>query len=181
MELLLSGALGFLSPFFGTAFKLFGSWMDNKHEVEMFRLRMDAASQQFAWKMEEVNAKADIAEAVATHQPLASFGVQLLDKAHASGWPTWMIAPAFYLFVLLDWLTGLVRPTITYVAFGFYIFYRYSCFELAQSVVSKGTSVYQTVAYSWTDNDWIILMMVLTYWLGDRTRQKMFGNVKTAR
>lgn len=169
---ILSTVLGFAAPFIGDVFKLFTVSGDRKHELEMFKMRIEASSQEHVWKMEEINANADIAEGVATHTPLVSFGVQLLDKAHDAGMPAWVIVPAFWAFVVLDWLTGILRPAITGTVVSFYFFYRWSCIKAAQSVIA-GHDFSNALMQTWGENDWAILFMVLAYWFGDRTRQKV--------
>ena len=173
--LLASGVLGFIAPFLGNVVKMFQTHLDNKHELEVMKLRIQQGAQEHTWRMEEINAKADIAEAVETHRPTQSFGTQLLDKAVHTGWPAWTIVPVFWLFSFLDFITGFVRPTITYAMVGFYIAYRWACVDAMMTVLPKDTTASQILSQAWTDNDWCILMMVLTYWLGDRTRQKIMG------
>lgn len=113
MLTILSAVFGFAAPSLPVVFKTIQAWMDNKHELEMFRLRLQAGAQEHLWRMEEINAHADIEEARVLHQPQQSFGVQVLDAAARSNWGPWATVPAFYLFTLLDFLSGLVRPAIT--------------------------------------------------------------------
>lgn len=169
---LLSSALGFLAPFLPDVIKLFTRSHDNKHELAVMELRLKAGAQEHLWRMEEINAKADIEEARATHSPQQSFGVQLLDRAQQSGWPMWALMPAFYLFILLDFIVGFVRPSITYLVVGAYIAYRYACIKMAQEVIT-GNRFLEALVTTWTDNDTALLATVISYWFGDRTRQKV--------
>lgn len=51
--------------------------------------------------------------------------------------------PVFWLFGLLDWLNGIVRPTITFAAFGSYIAYRWARLELMQHVSDQSFAWYE--------------------------------------
>jgi len=171
MIILFTTILGLIVPFLPDLLRLFTQVGDRKHEIALLQLRMTQASQDHLWRMEEINAKADIAESIEIHRPQVSFGVQLLDKAHASGMPPWVIVPVFWLFALLDLVNGFVRPSIAYAVVGFYMFYRWSCIKLAQEVIT-GNSFMMALAGTWNENDWAILFMVLGYFFGDRVRQK---------
>jgi hypothetical protein len=46
-------------------------------------------------------------------RPARSFGVQLIDAAEGK-YPSWVVVPAFWLFALLGFLSGMVLPLITY-------------------------------------------------------------------
>ncbi|CAB4165215.1 hypothetical protein UFOVP823_19 [uncultured Caudovirales phage] len=170
--LFLTTLLGGFLPFVPDLLKLFTQAGDRKHEITLLNLRLQAGAQKHLWKMEEISANADIAESVATHAPLQSFGVQLLDKAHASGMSPWLVAPAFILFTLVDVINALVRPMVAYSVFGFYFAYRYACILQAKSVIA-GHAWTEALAGTWTENDWAILFTVLGYFFGDRVRQKV--------
>lgn len=169
---ILSAIAGFATPWVGEVFKFFTVRGDRAHELALFEMRLKAGAQDHLWRMEEINAKADIAETAATHRPMQSFGVQLLDKAHDSGLATWAWAPVFYLFALLDFLRGLVVPALAYVVFGFYFAYRWACIKAAQEVIT-GKNFWDALMGTYNDNDWAILFAVLAFYVGDRTRQKV--------
>lgn len=171
MLILITTFIGLVVPFIPDLLRMFTQVGDRKHELALLTLRMTQAGQEHLWRMEEINTKADIAEAVETHRPQTSFGVQILDKAHASGMPSWCVMPVFWLFALLDLINGLVRPVIAYTVVGFYFFYRYACITMAQEVIA-GNSFSEALAGTWNENDWAILFMVLGYFFGDRVRQK---------
>lgn len=178
MLTLLSTLLGFTAPFLPELVKFFNRRQDLAHELEMFKLRMQQGAAEHTWKMEEINATADIAEAAMLHQAQPSFGVQILDRAHdvwGSGrFGQLLIAPVFWAFAFMDWVNGMVRPTIAYWAFGSYMIYRYSCVKLAMSVAHDMTAA-EAVAKVWSENDWAVLMMVLAFYFGERTRKAVFG------
>lgn len=172
MLIFLTTLLGGLTPFLPDLIRYFTLKGDRKHELAVMEMRLKAGAQEHLWRMEEINTKADIAEAVAVHKPMTSFGVQILDKAHDAGLPVWAVLPIFWLFSLIDAVIMLVRPTITVAAVGFYMAYRWACVKAAQGVIRDG-NVFSAIASTYTENDWAILFMVLGYWFGDRVRQKV--------
>lgn len=174
MLAILSAVFGFAAPFLPQIFKLFQQRQDNAHELAMAELRMRAAEKEHLWRMEEINAQADIAEAAELHRPQQSFGVQILDAAKASGFGPWAIVPAFYLFTLLDFLAGMVRPSVTYAAFGFYIAYKWACYWVMMRV-TVDMAWTDAVARLWGEHDWAILTLVLSYYFGLRSYKAVFG------
>lgn len=168
---LLSAVFGFAAPFLPELLKYFNRKQDNLHELEMMKLQMEAAAAQHTWRMEEINATADIKEAELLHTQPQSFGVQLLDAGTKWAQKGWLL-PVFYLFSLLDFIAGMVRPTITYAAFGFYAWVKYSQITLAaQTAGSLSLAALQV----WGEADMAIIVMVLSYWFGHRAAKQAFG------
>lgn len=171
---ILSAIFGFLAPMLPEVLKLFNRRMDNQHEKDMMELRLQHAQAEHAWRMEEVEANADIAEAAELHKPAPSFGVQLLDAAQNWGLGRWVLIPAFYLFTVLDFLSGMVRPTIAFSAFGFYIAYKWALYDTIARVheyMPAGAILEQV----WQEQDWAVLTLVLSYWFGHRAAKAAFG------
>lgn len=165
--------IGFLAPFIPEVIKLFIRRQENAHELAVLRLQMEKGNAEHLWKMDEINAQADIAEAQALRQPQQSFGVQILDRARES-LPVWMWLPVFWLFALLDFVVGMVRPTIAYAAFGFYMAYRWACVSLMLDVAPDMSGA-EAIAKVYNENDFGVLLLVLSYWFGERTRNAVFG------
>jgi hypothetical protein len=69
----------------------------------------------------------------------------------------------------------MVRPSVTYAAFAFYMIVKFARFRLMESVVSSDTQWYELVAKMWDGNDMAVLTLVLSYWFGNRIAQKAFG------
>ncbi len=167
MLALLSGLMGFLAPFIPQVIKLFQARIDYKQELEMMKLRMSYAAQEHTWRMEEVSAQADIAEMQTLRQPQQSFGVDLLDAAKDwkdSKFGKWLIAPTFGMYAILDFVSGMVRPTVTYAIVFFYMAYKWAVYENTQNIL-----------LTWGDQDWAVLMMVLAFYFGNRTAKAVFG------
>lgn len=174
MLAILSAIFGFVAPFLPELLKFFTRKQDNAHELQMMEMRLKHAGQEHLWRMEEINATADIAEMKALHRPQESMGVRLLDAAGAR-YPAWVVVPAFWAFALLDWLSGMVRPTVTYAAFAFYMIVKLARFRLMESVVSDDTRWFELVARIWDEHDMAVLTLVLSYWFGNRIAQRAFG------
>lgn len=175
--MIITAIFGFLMPFIPQLLGLITARMDNKQELAMMKLRMKHESNIHAYRMEEVGARADIAEATLLHAPAPSYGVKLLDAAKDSGWPVWMLAVPFYMFVLLDWVSGMVRPTITYAAFAFYVAYKWARYDIMSSMAKDMTWADQ-VARIWDTNDFNILVLVLSFWFGNRVAKYAFNQQK---
>lgn len=167
-----SAVLGFAAPFLPEILKYFNRKQDNAHELAMMNLQAQLAEKQHAWKMEEIITTADAAETIELHKPMSSFGVQLLDAAKGQGLSGWALYPAFYLFCLLDFLAGMVRPAITYAAFAFYVSVKWAELLIAKTA-SSGLSV--ALLQVWTTEDRAIVILVLSYWFGNRSAKAAFG------
>ena len=174
MMLILSTVLGFIGPFIPELLKWFNRKQDNSHELALLRMQSEIASQQAAYRRDEItiqgNLEADKLEFGVVHQQPVSFGVQVLDAA--KDWPKGLVAPVFFLFAFLDALNASVRPTITYWIVGFYTYYKWSLLQLA---VSGGNSLPTAVVANWTENDWAVMMLCLGYFFGQRAAKAAFG------
>ena len=198
MLALFSAIFGFFAPFLPEVLKYFRAAQDNKHELALLELRMKQSEKEFLWKMEEIDARADIEEAKILRAPQQSFGVQILDAAAKSDWSQWTVVPVFWLFALLDFISGLVRPGITYIAFGGYLFYKKALFDYYISVgatlkttpLINGTIagvdlsvIPKEVAFKtndamilvWGEQDYAILTLVLCFYFGGRFSKAAFG------
>lgn len=174
MLAILTGLLGFAGPFLPELLKFFTRKQDNAHELALLEMRLKAGAQEHLWKMEEITATADIAEAKELHKPQVSFGVQILDKAHDSGMNAWLVAPIFYLFSFLDFINGMVRPTVAYCSFGFYIAYKWAMYETLTSD-RFGNTAASALTQLWGEQDWAVLTLILSYFFGARVAKMAFG------
>lgn len=167
-----SAVLGFAAPFLPEVLKYFNRKADNAHELAMLRLQGELADKQHAYRMEEIGIQGDIGEAIELHKPQKSFGVQLLDAAKGHGLSGWALYPAFYLFCIMDFLAGMVRPGITYAAFGFYMAVKWAELTIAR-VNSSALSA--ALLQVWSQEDRAIVILVLSYWFGHRSAKAAFG------
>ena len=172
---ILSFITGFLGPAVPQIFKMFERKQEFAHELALMELRLKQGAQEHLWRMEETSAKADIAEMQTLRTPQQSFGVQILDAARewvtGTRWGAWVIVPVLYLFALLDFATGMVRPVVTYAAFGFYMVYKWTLFQ--SLAVAQGREA--AILATWSEQDWAVLLLVLGYFFGQRTMKAVFG------
>jgi hypothetical protein len=166
---------GFAAPFLPELLKFFKARQDQQFELQRMEMQFKYAEKEHIWKLEEINAAADIAEQQRLYQPMQSFGVQLLDAAKGHAFGKWAIVPAFYLFTLLDFLSGMVRPTVTYAFVGFYLLYKWARFELMAGVSDKSFTWAEGVVNVWGETDYQILVLVLSFWFGQRIAKAVFG------
>lgn len=167
-----SAILGFAAPFLPEVLKYFTRKQDNEHELNVLKLQMERGAQEHLWKMEEISANADIKEIEVLHNPQKSFGVQLLDAAKGHGLSGWALYPAFYLFAILDFISGFVRPGITYAAFGFYMSVKWAELTIAKA---HNSALSAAILQVWSSEDRAIVVLVLSYWFGHRSAKQAFG------
>ena len=73
---------------------------------------------------------------------------------------------------LMDFLAGMVRPGVTYAAFAFYVSVKWAELTIARAA-NSGLSV--ALLQVWTSEDRAIVILVLSYWFGNRSAKAAFG------
>lgn len=151
-----SGVIGSL---FGGLFRLAPEilkFMDRKnernHELSMFKLQTDLEKVKGDYKMEERYADFSIAQMKAIE------AANETDAKVAANSYKWVSAAI-----------GLVRPSITYIIFLFYIVVK------ATFIINgfhMGLPWGEIVSQTWTQDDFMILTMVLTFWFIGRSVEK---------
>lgn len=155
MIALLGSALGFIGGFIPEILKYFKSKQDNKHELDILKLQMQAQAQLHTERLEEINAQADIAESAALYSSakIEQTGVKWADA-------------------ILNLYNGSVRPTITYLFTGLYCTVKLA--QVYSMVTVSGTGILDAVKYTYTENDMACLMLCLSYYFGQRMSAKVF-------
>lgn len=174
MLAILSAVFGFISPFVPEVLKLAKGWQEHRFELQRLRLSAELAEKQHAWRMEALNVEADIQEAALLHQPQPSFGVQILDRARADMHPALWV-PVFWAFALLDWISGMVRPTVAFLVVGAYVLYKWARFELMQRVSDASFAWHDAVVRLYDEQDYAMLAYVLMFYFGQRAAKAAFG------
>lgn len=172
MLMILTAVFGFAAPFLPELLKFFTRKQEMAQEQQLMMLQIEQQKTLGQLRLDEAAQQADATEAIQLHQPVASFGVQVLDAARGLGWGAWALAPAFYLFTVLDFVAGLVRPAITYAMVGFYMAVKWGMFDAA---VTYSTSREQALISIWGEQDWAVLTLVLGFWFGHRSSKATFG------
>lgn len=168
MLTIFSAIFGFAAPLLPKIFDYFQRKQDNAHELQVLNLRSSIAAQEQTWRMAEINAKADAVEQILVHKTEPSFGIALLDAVAKLGWGKVATIPAFYIFIILDFLTRAVRPAATYAMFSFYIFYKIALFNIMIEVSDASFTWANGISRLWSEEDWAFLTLVASYWFGHR-------------
>jgi len=169
---MVSAAFGFFAPFGTELFKYFQRKQDNSHELAVMTIQAQIKAQEHTYRMDEIGAATDAEEIKLIHQPMSSFGVQLLDAAKGHNMNPVALWPAFYAFVLLDFISSLVRPSITYAAFAFYAAVKWAQLNVA---LADEANWERAVISVWNSADMSIVILVLSYWFGQRAVKAAFG------
>ena len=169
--MILSALLGFAAPILPEVLRYFQRRQDNKHELELMKLRMEQAKSEHLYKMEEIETVAETAEMEALHKPQHAYGIELLDAATHSNMWAFSKNVAFWMYCFLDLLNTAVRPTITYWAFATYCTVKYAMW------LEAGASIDAVIAL-WTQFDSDLLTLVLSFWFGQRAVKHAFKNSK---
>jgi hypothetical protein len=155
MIALLGSLLGFAGGFIPDILKFFKQKQDNKHELEVLKLQMEAQRQLHTERLEEINAEADISESKALYESAK------IEKSGV-GWAD----------AILNLYNGSVRPTITYLFTGLYCTVKLA--QVYSMVTVSGTGILDAVKYTYTETDMSCLMLCLSYYFGQRMSAKVF-------
>lgn len=155
MFTVLSMIVGFLSSLAPEFIKKWQDSSDKKHELELLKMQMQQATQQQAYKMDEIgiNAYRDVVVA-ATNQ-------QAEITAKASRW-------------VID-LTASVRPVITYLFMIAFIGFKMAAFFAAinPELPWKESMTYtQAMLSVWGEDETALFGGIIAFWFGDRTIAK---------
>lgn len=133
--------------------------IEQDHEARMFELQVLAQEKLAQYKLQEIEAQADIRESEA------------LYKASEIKLTGWKVADG-----LIALYTSSVRPTITYL---FFIFYALA--KLGQySYITKVTVDANTLEIIWklfTSEDMALFSTIIGYWFGHRGIRYAFGKM----
>ncbi|MNJ48094.1 hypothetical protein D3C77_432770 [compost metagenome] len=158
-----------MGPFVPKVFDYLQAKQDHAQEIEMMKLRMDSSASEHMWRLEEINAKADIAEAVAVHKPEESYADKLISSVGGGTLPAWVRAYVALSGVHVDFVIRMCRPLITYALVAFYMGYKMAVFHALEAA---GMTGFEALKESWTDFDEAMLAAVISFWFGGRVLQR---------
>ena len=121
---------------------------DRAHELAIIDRQMESMKLGSALKLEEINAKADIAETKAIYKHDAS------------------IKPATW----VDNLRGSVRPIVTYLLLLTFIGIQAAGFYMLVNV--EGAAVYEAIMAINSENFQAMLAAVISFWFGSRAMNR---------
>jgi hypothetical protein len=140
--------LGLLGSIFPEILKYFTQKSDHLHEREMFKLQMEGVKLQGDIKIMELNATADIEETKALYESA---------KIQPSG--------GGFFDSLMNLYSSTVRPTITYLFMGMYIYVKYSTIQIW---TSQGVSAKEALVATWSSDDFAVFSTIMAFWFGGR-------------
>tara|TARA_R100000908_G_C3739942_1_gene136753 strand:+ start:135 stop:599 length:465 start_codon:yes stop_codon:yes gene_type:complete len=149
---LLGAALGFGTSVLPSVIDLFQQRQKDAQELKMLEAKGKYAAQLSELKLDELDAKADIAESEGIYKSMAAANAK-------SGF-----AAA---------LSGSVRPVITYLFVGFYLFVKITTFLYA---LGNGVDFQLAVQSIYTDQDNLLFTSVVSFWFGSRQFAKLRKN-----
>ena len=143
-------ASGLLGSIFGGLFRLAPEVLklldrkdERKHELAMFTLQTDLEKVRGTFRMEEKYVEHSTAQLEAIQQAFKQQG-----EADKRAWK-WVAS-----------LSALVRPVITYVVFGMYCAFKITMISYA---MQSGAPWHEVIRENWTQDDFGMLMMILTF------------------
>ena len=150
---MLGALFGFLQPLALPVLDFFKDKRDQKHELDIMQLQMQREKQLARIRLKEADKRLE--EAILTGASTEMVARLEQDQVMTGSW--------------VDGLRASVRPTITYVVFVAYLSVKGFRFALMNDL---GDSVVEAAVKLWGPEDWELMMYVITYWFGDRTREK---------
>ena len=148
MLTILGSLLGFGSSMLPRLLEFIQERADRAHELAIIDRQMEQMKLGSALKLEEINAKADIAETKAIYKHDAS------------------IKPATW----VDNLRGSVRPIVTYLLLLTFIGIQAAGFYMLVNV--EGAAVYEAIMAINSENFQAMLAAVISFWFGSRAMNR---------
>lgn len=141
--------IGLIGSFIPEVLKYLKVKEDHKHELAVLQIQAEMAKAEHLYRLEEIEAKADIAseKAIYSAAELKYTGVRWVDG-------------------LLAVYSGTVRPTITYLFMGLYMFVKYSQLRTLASETTQ--SLIDIIWRLWNSEDMAAFMTIIGFWFGGR-------------
>ena len=139
---LLGSLLGFGTSFLPKVMDFFQDRADKAHELKVMSLQIEQAERIAQIKLEQINVEADVREIESLHKSMQPTGVPFIDGLRRS-----------------------VRPVITYVFMGLFIFVEVSAYL---SLTAAGVSSLDAVDAVWTDEVMGLFAAIISFWFGGR-------------
>lgn len=146
MLTLLGSLLGFGTSFLPKVMDFFQDRADKKHELDLMKMQMEAQKETHSQRLEELAIEADTREFEALQRTNVNTGVRWIDG-----------------------LRGSVRPVITYLFFGLFIFVEVSAYIALANETKDSLRALQTV---WDEETKALFAAVMSFWFGNRAIEK---------
>ena len=151
---LLGAALGFGTSVLPSVIDLFQQRQKDAQELKMLEAKGKYAAQLSSLKLDELDAKADIAESEGIYKAMAEANAK-------SGF-----AAA---------LSGSVRPVITYLFVGFFLLVKITTLMYA---MNNGADFRDAVNEVYSDDVNLLFTSIISFWFGSRQFAKLRNNSK---
>jgi len=153
MITLISTIFGVLSGLLPNIIKIFEKKLDYKHEIELTKIKMDAAREGLVLQLQVEGLKADVAEgdSVRKHDS---------DIEYTGFWGA---------------LRASIRPTITYAFFIVFVGIKVAAFIV---LVERNATPTELLTLVWDNETMAIFSAIIGFWFGSRAIEK-FGNFYT--
>lgn len=160
---LLGALLGLAGGFLPEIIKLFKDKQDKKHEIAMIKLQIEAAEKQANQKLEAV-----LTEGVLKADQMAYEYAPVAQPGEKTRFDS-IITTIVYAF------NSLVRPVITYLFVGLYMWVKYAQYRV---LMATSSNTFEAVVKLWTDTDAGFVAMVIMFWFGGRQIARSMGKLK---
>lgn len=152
---ILGAIVGLLGSFIPKILDFLKAKEDHKHELAVLKVQAEMAKSEHLYRLEEVNAAADIAseQAVYKQAEIKYTGVKWIDA-------------------ILALYSGTIRPTITYLFMGSYMFVKYAQIKM---LTASGGDLWTIVWKLWNSDDMAAFMCILGFWFGGRMLKHTMG------
>lgn len=155
LESLFGGVLGGLLRLAPEIIKFFDRKDERKHELNMFTLQTDLEKVRGEFRVEEKYVDFSTAQLGALE---AAYKEQATAVSKASKW--------------VANVSAMVRPSVTYIIFGLYVMFKISMIVAGLSTGQQWVIVFG----AWTEADFAMLNMILSFWFTSRSIEKYRSN-----
>lgn len=153
MITLLSTIFGVLSGLLPNIIKIFEKKLDYKHEIELTKIKMDAAREGLVLQLQVEGLKTDLAEGESLRKHDS-------DIEYTGFWGA---------------LRASIRPVITYAFFVVFVGIKIAAFIV---LVDKGATPTELLTLVWDNETMAIFSAIIGFWFGSRSIEK-FSNFYT--
>ena len=152
MLTLLSPLLGIIGSLLPSIVRIFERRQEMKHEIDLTRVKLDAALQQSKVQLDIEGIKADVEEGKS---------VRSHDRSIDGG-------------KYINTLRASIRPVITYCFFFLFVAVKVAA---AWTMISTGQSVPEMLKAVWDPETMSLFSTIIAFWFGSRVIEKMDDRV----
>lgn len=148
MLTLLSPLIGIFGSLLPNIVRIFERKQEMKHEIELTRIKLDAAKENAKLELDTANVKADVDEGKSVRDHDSSLdGGKYINTLRAS-----------------------IRPVITYVFFLLFVAVKVAA---AYVMLKNGQSVPEMLKAVWDPDTMALFSTIIAFWFGARVLEKM--------